>query len=67
MMLPSFYISNICVSSGKDIHDLDRIHCYWRGTAAVTLIVHDHHEEVATGNLLYDKRSAAQTETNIYY
>lgn len=66
MMLRNFYISKICVSSGKDIHYLDRIHCYWRGTAAVTLIVHNHHEEVATGNLLYDKRPVAQTEMNNY-
>lgn len=51
------------VSSRKDIHDLNGIHGYWRSTAAVTLIVHNNHEEVAAGNLLYDKRSAAQTET----
>lgn len=60
-----FHISNISVSFRKDIHDLDGIHGYWRSTAAVTLIVHNNHEEVAAGNLLYDKRSAAQTQTGV--
>lgn len=51
----------------KDIHDLDGIHGYRRRSAAVTLIVHNNHEEVAAGNLLYDKRPAAQTETETSY
>lgn len=58
-------MSKICVSSRKDIHDLDGIHGYWRRTAAVTLIVHNNHKEVAAGNLLYDKRSATQTGSGI--
>lgn len=49
----------------KDIHDLDGIHGYWRNAATVTLIVHNNHEQVAAGNLLYDKRSAAPTMTTI--
>lgn len=48
----------------KDIHNLVGVHGYWRRTAAVTLIVHNNHEEVAAGNLLYDKGPAAQTETD---
>lgn len=51
----------------KDIHDLDWIHGYWWGAAAVTVVVHNDHEEVAAGNLLYDKGSAAQTETDCNY
>lgn len=51
------------VSFRKDIHDLNRIHSYRKSAAAVTLIVHNNHEEVAAGNLLYDKRSAGHTET----
>lgn len=60
-------MSNIPVSSEKDINDLDGIHCYWRSFAAVALFVHDNHEEVAAGNLLYDKRSAAHTEREFKY
>lgn len=59
----SFHTSSICASSRKDIHDLNGIHCYWRNAAAVTLAVHNNHEEVTARNLLYDKRSATQTET----
>lgn len=42
----------------KDIHDLYRVDGDRRCGAAVTLVVHDHHEEVAAGDLLDDKRSA---------
>lgn len=50
-----------------DIHDLNGIHCYWRNAATVALIVHNNHEQVAAGNLLYDKRSVAQTLADVKY
>lgn len=56
---------NVSASYRKDIYDLNGIHCHWRSTAAVTLIIHNNHEQVAAGNLLYDKRSAAQTQSLI--
>lgn len=59
----STYLICICVSSRKDIHDLDGIHGYWQGTAAVALIVHNNHEEVAAGNLLNNKWPADQRRT----
>lgn len=65
MITEKVFIYQTNVSHQKDIHDLNRIHGHWRSTAAVTFIVHNNHEEVAAGNLLYDKRSEAQTETKI--
>ena len=44
-----------CFNQVKDIHDLYRIYGDWRGRAAVTLVLHDDHEEIAAGNLLYYK------------
>ena len=46
----------------KDIHDLYRVYGDWRCRAAVTLVVHDDHEEIAARNLLYYKRSARHGE-----
>lgn len=49
----------------KDIHDLNGIHCYWRNAATVALVVHNNHEQVAAGNLLYDKGSVVRTLADV--
>lgn len=42
----------------KDIHDFNGVHGDWLKHAAVTLVVHHHHEQITAGDLLNHKGPA---------